>query len=225
MATDFAAAGLSLKIGPAETATPPISVKPYSLLSKDGVQLPEPGADEVARSGGKAAVFEDRRPDREEHAGLYCWRERVEWHAVQRTEGVAVIRNLRSVQIRVTVAIDVDAGLDEADELHQVGDSLDHRVGIAAEGSLALRLGAFEVPDLPIAILVEAPAASGQNHVLPSVRLIVKVLAGPKPCPTALIWICAKPRADTTECPNRRRSSCADRARGPRWRPASLPLA
>jgi hypothetical protein len=86
----------------------------------------EQPADVRTVRGRKAAKLEERRPDGEEHAGPQRGRQGVEWHAVERAKRVAVVGNLRRIQVPVSVAVDVYAPLDQANQLHQIRDCLNY---------------------------------------------------------------------------------------------------
>src|SRR6185312_11904981 len=70
----------------------------------------------------------------------------------------------RRVEIRMTVAVHVDADLDLAYELHQVDHGLAQAVPVADRSELRRRVDALRRVDRPVAVLVEPTPAGRERH-------------------------------------------------------------
>ena len=133
----------SLKVGPGD-GDAAMSVAICAVEQRRRPR-PEPLGDE-GRDVGVAAVLEGRAADdREAAAGRSGVAREAE--AVHPAERPAQVRDPDRVEVGRAVAVDVDAALDDANELHQVGHGL--HLSVVRSGQEGA--GAREALDAPIA--------------------------------------------------------------------------
>src|SRR5439155_15478190 len=93
------------------------------------------------------------------HAGPHVRLEGDELGAVDAAERLPEVVDAAGVQVGGTVAVDVDADLEHAHELHEVGDRLPQAVAVAHDSVGPHGAGALHGLDRAVAVLIDAAPA------------------------------------------------------------------
>jgi hypothetical protein len=105
----------------------------------------------------------DRAARHVRHAGLHRTFDAEEDRAVDAAERLAGVVDAVRIEIGRAVAVDVDADLDLAHQLHQVRHRLAQAVTAGDDGQRTDRADAFGRVDLAVAVLVDAAPARGHD--------------------------------------------------------------